>query len=95
MIPGKKKTNEVNHRTPLTSLETSSRLQPRKEILSKAQHFLQVKETKQSLGVGAGMCEAECQGGGNSGDTVPQKCTWGSLQFVLKSPVTDVDDQLL
>ena len=49
MIPGKKKTNEVNHRTPLTSLETSSRLQPRKEILSKAQHFLQVKETKQSL----------------------------------------------
>lgn len=40
MIRGKTETSEVNHRTPLTSLETFSRPQPKKENLSKVQHFL-------------------------------------------------------
>lgn len=42
----------------------------------------------------AGRCEAECQRGGNYGNKVLQKCAQGSLQFVFKYSVIDLEEEL-
>lgn len=97
-IPGKKETNEVDHRTRFSDLLRDIFQTAAQEGESKQSIAFSLSRGDQAEFRGdevAEICEAECQGRESSSDKVPQKCARGPLQFVLKSPVTDVDDELL